>query len=207
MSRGCGSSPTSGNGGSRSRQSASSPTPGRRAATSARCSGVERALGDPVAAHGATTRAELAEYFPTLADDPTLLSRVERLGAAVPVGDDAFDVDAGFLGIGTTMHALGVPLGVMIDEFEAVEAFAARRGRSATSSCSSGTCGSRRSPRATPTCEQLAAAIGSAAGSGRGRGRRCAAQGDRRRRGGCGRPPRRGACRRLRSATGRRRLG
>ena len=85
--------------------------------------GVERALGDTVARRR-VTRAELAQHFPTLADEPALLERVERLGAAVPVGDDAYDVDPGFLGIGTTMHAIGVPLAVMIDEFEAVDAFA-----------------------------------------------------------------------------------
>jgi DNA-binding transcriptional MerR regulator len=85
--------------------------------------GVERALGDPVARRR-VTRAELGQYFPTLADEPQLLRRVERLGAAIPVGDDTFDVDPGFLGIGTTMNALGVPLAVMIDEFEQVHAFA-----------------------------------------------------------------------------------
>jgi DNA-binding transcriptional MerR regulator len=85
--------------------------------------GVERALGSG-STRRRVTRAELDQHFPSLQGDAKLLRRVERLGAAVPAGDDAFDVDAGFLEIGATMHRLGVPLDVMIDEFEHVHAFA-----------------------------------------------------------------------------------
>jgi hypothetical protein len=52
------------------------------------------------------------------------MQRIEALGAARPVDDDEFDVDPGFLDIGSAMHDLGVPLTVMLDEFERVHAFA-----------------------------------------------------------------------------------
>ena len=85
--------------------------------------GVERALGAP-AARVRVTRAELDHRFPELPAVPDLLHRIEALGAARPVDGDEFDVDPGFLDIGTAMHDLGVPLTVMIDEFERVHAFA-----------------------------------------------------------------------------------
>ena len=85
--------------------------------------GVERALGAPEA-FTRVTRAELDRRFADL--DDALMRRIEALGAARPVdGDeDEFDVDPGFLDIGTAMHGLGVPLAVMIDEFERVNSFA-----------------------------------------------------------------------------------
>jgi DNA-binding transcriptional MerR regulator len=85
--------------------------------------GVERALGAPVA-RVRVTRADLDRRFPELPEVPDLMRRIEALGAAHPVDDDEFDVDPGFLDIGTAMHGLGVPLTVMIDEFERVHAFA-----------------------------------------------------------------------------------
>ena len=69
------------------------------------------------------SRADLERQFPELGDDPELLARVEQLGAA-RVRDDEVDADAGFLAVGRTLRELGVPLGVMLDEFERVQAFA-----------------------------------------------------------------------------------
>jgi DNA-binding transcriptional MerR regulator len=85
--------------------------------------GVERALGEG-GARKRVTLAELEQHFPSLHGDTKLLRRVEKLGAAVPLGDGTFDVDPGFLEIGAVMHGIGVPLDVMIDEFERVHAFA-----------------------------------------------------------------------------------
>ena len=85
--------------------------------------GVERALGAP-AARVRVTRGELDRRFPEVADDHDLMGRLEGLGAARRVDGDEYDVDPGFLDIGTAMHDLGLPLTVMIDEFERVHAFA-----------------------------------------------------------------------------------
>ena len=85
--------------------------------------GVERALGTP-AARVRVTRAELDREFTELADDPTLMARVEKLGAARPVAGDELEVDSGFLDVGRTLRELGIPLAVMLDEFERVQAFA-----------------------------------------------------------------------------------
>jgi DNA-binding transcriptional MerR regulator len=85
--------------------------------------GVERALGTP-AARVRVTRAELDSRFPELVDDRELMGRIEALGAARAVDGRDYDVDPGFLDIGSAMHALGVPLTVMLDEFERVHAFA-----------------------------------------------------------------------------------
>jgi len=84
--------------------------------------GVERALGAP-ATRVRVTRAELEREFPDLLDDPTLLARVEKLGAAHVLGDDV-DADPGFLEVGRSLRELGIPLAVMLDEFERVQAFA-----------------------------------------------------------------------------------
>jgi DNA-binding transcriptional MerR regulator len=85
--------------------------------------GVERALGAP-ASRVRITRAELQRRFPELQRDETILVRIEALGAARPLDRDEFDVDPGFLDIGSAIRAVGVPLAVMIDEFERVHAFA-----------------------------------------------------------------------------------
>jgi DNA-binding transcriptional MerR regulator len=85
--------------------------------------GVERALGAP-ATRTRVSRTDLDRRFPELEHDATLLARVEALGAARPLDGDEFEVDPGFLEIGSAMHSLGVPLDVMIDEFERVHAFA-----------------------------------------------------------------------------------
>ena len=85
--------------------------------------GVERALGTP-AARVRVTHAELDRQFPELIDDPTLMARVEKLGAARPVAGDELEVDPGFLDVGRTLRDLGIPLAVMLDEFDRVQAFA-----------------------------------------------------------------------------------
>jgi DNA-binding transcriptional MerR regulator len=85
--------------------------------------GVERALGTP-AARVRVTPAELDREFPELVDDPALMARVEKLGAARPVAGDELEVDPGFLDVGRTLRELGIPLAVMLDEFERVQAFA-----------------------------------------------------------------------------------
>ena len=84
--------------------------------------GVERALGG-APARVEVSRAELDEQFPELVDDPGLMIRIERLGAA-RVRGDLVDADTGFLEVGRTLRALGVPLAVMLDEFERVQEFA-----------------------------------------------------------------------------------
>ena len=84
--------------------------------------GVERALGAPEA-FIRVTRAELDRRFADL--DDAIMRRIEALGAARELeGGDELEVDPGFLDIGTAMHGLGVPLAVMIDEFERVNSFA-----------------------------------------------------------------------------------
>ena len=85
--------------------------------------GVERALGS-VATRVEVSRAQLDREFPELLDDPGLLVRIEKLGAARVDGDDV-DADAGFLDVGRSLRRLGIPLAVMLDEFERVQAFAA----------------------------------------------------------------------------------
>ena len=84
--------------------------------------GVERALGE-APARLRVARAELEGEFPELLADTTLLARIEKLGAARVFGDDV-DADAGFLDVGRTLRGLGVPLAVMLDEFERVQDFA-----------------------------------------------------------------------------------
>ncbi len=84
--------------------------------------GVERALGGAVP-RVVVSRADLDRQFPELIEDPALLARVVQLGAA-RVRDDEVDADAGFLAVGRTLRELGVPLAVMLDEFERVQAFA-----------------------------------------------------------------------------------
>jgi DNA-binding transcriptional MerR regulator len=85
--------------------------------------GVERALGAP-APRRRIPRAELDREFPELVEDPALVARVEKLGAARPVNGDELEVDPGFLDVGRTLRELGIPLAVMLDEFERVQAFA-----------------------------------------------------------------------------------
>jgi DNA-binding transcriptional MerR regulator len=85
--------------------------------------GVERALGGSVA-RKLVTRAELARRFPELAGDPALIARFERLGVARTVSEHEVEVDPGFLDLGATIHGIGVPLEVMLDEFERVHEFA-----------------------------------------------------------------------------------
>lgn len=87
--------------------------------------GVERALGALGAPEAFTrvTRAELDRRFADL--DDAIMRRIEALGAARELeGGDELEVDPGFLDIGTAMHGLGVPLAVMIVEFERVNSFA-----------------------------------------------------------------------------------
>jgi DNA-binding transcriptional MerR regulator len=89
--------------------------------------GVERALGGGVP-RVVVSREQLEREFPDLVDQPALLKRIERLGAARVRGDEV-DADAGFLEVGRTLRELGVPLVVMLDEFERVQAFADDAGR------------------------------------------------------------------------------
>jgi DNA-binding transcriptional MerR regulator len=85
--------------------------------------GVERALGGS-SARRLVSRAELERSFPELAEDPALIARFEKLGVARTVPNDEVEVDPGFLDLGATIHGIGVPLEVMLDEFEHVHDFA-----------------------------------------------------------------------------------
>jgi DNA-binding transcriptional MerR regulator len=85
--------------------------------------GVERALGGS-AARKRVTRAELERNFPELTADPTLIERFEALGVARALTDHEVEVNPGFLDLGATIHDIGVPLDVMLDEFERVHDFA-----------------------------------------------------------------------------------
>jgi DNA-binding transcriptional MerR regulator len=77
-------------------------------------------------------RAELERRFPELHADLALAQRFEALDLMRPVGDvpdegaglDLVEIDQGFLDVGALLHSLGVPLGEMLDEFEAVQEFA-----------------------------------------------------------------------------------
>ena len=85
--------------------------------------GVERELGGSTARQR-VARAELDRRFPELVADPGLIARFEQLGVARVVSDREVEVDPGFLDLGATIHGIGVPLAVMLDEFERVHDFA-----------------------------------------------------------------------------------
>jgi len=85
--------------------------------------GVERALGG-TAIRRRMPRSELEQQFPELAGDAALMARFETLGVARVVGTDEVEVDPGVLDLGATISGIGVPLAVMLDEFERVDEFA-----------------------------------------------------------------------------------
>jgi DNA-binding transcriptional MerR regulator len=85
--------------------------------------GVERALGG-ASARRTVPRSELDQRFPELVEHPALIERFEALGVARLLSDDEVEVDSGFLDLGATIHELGVPVAVMLDEFERVDEFA-----------------------------------------------------------------------------------
>ena len=85
--------------------------------------GVERALaGTPQ--RRIVSRSDLERPFPELAGKPALMDRFEKLGVARVLTDDDVEVDPGFLDLGATIHGIGVPLEVMLAEFERVHDFA-----------------------------------------------------------------------------------
>jgi DNA-binding transcriptional MerR regulator len=85
--------------------------------------GIERVLGS-TATRRRMARSELEQRFPELAGDAALMARFETLGAARVLGTDEVEVDPGVLDLGVTISAVGVPLSVMLDEFERVDEFA-----------------------------------------------------------------------------------
>lgn len=85
--------------------------------------GIERVLGG-TKTRRRMARTELEQRFPELAGDAALMTRFEELGVARAVGADEVEVDPGVLDLGVTISAVGVPLSVMLDEFERVDDFA-----------------------------------------------------------------------------------
>jgi DNA-binding transcriptional MerR regulator len=85
--------------------------------------GMERALARP-ADVDTLSRAQLEQRFPELAADHDLLRRLEQMRVAMPRDDGDYDVSRGFLQTSAVLASLGIPLVVMLDEFEPVGEFA-----------------------------------------------------------------------------------
>ncbi len=62
------------------------------------------------------TRAQLAELFPAITHDPTLLDKAVAAGLLVPEGDDYTAPSPRLLQVGADLASWGVPLAVAIDE-------------------------------------------------------------------------------------------
>jgi DNA-binding transcriptional MerR regulator len=85
--------------------------------------GMERALARP-ADVDQLSRAQLEQRFPELQTDEPLWRRLADARVAVPRDDGDYDVSRGFLQTSAVLASIGIPLVVMLDEFEPVGEFA-----------------------------------------------------------------------------------
>jgi DNA-binding transcriptional MerR regulator len=85
--------------------------------------GMERALARPADVEP-LSRGQLEQRFPELANDRDLWRRLDNMRVAMPRDDGDYDVSRGFLQTSAVLASLGIPLGVMLDEFEPVGEFA-----------------------------------------------------------------------------------
>jgi len=85
--------------------------------------GMERALARPADVE-TLTRAQLEQRFAELRTEADLWRRLEAMRVATSRDDGDYDVSRGFLQTSAVLASLGIPLVVMLDEFEPVGEFA-----------------------------------------------------------------------------------